>query len=292
MIFPVKQKTFRLATLLATLALFLISTTPVLTADDKKMTVEQLVASHLAAIGSDEARAAAKTRFATGSVKFISRIGNVGQLDGKGGIASTNPKVRYSMRFPAPDFPSEEMVFDGEKSATSFLPEGKRSNLAQFLDQHNVPLKEGLICGTLSTAWALFRLEELKPKLEYKGLGKVNGRQLHKVQYRQRKGSPDLKVMLYFDPQTFRHVRSEYQFQIGARMGLGPNDSNAVQESYYTLSEDFDDFRAVDALTLPHSYKLQLSISTSTGSRLYDYHLTVEQLSHKEVFNEQTFKLN
>ena len=193
------------------------------------------------------------------------------------------------MRFAAPEYPSEQMAFDGERTSTSFLTEGKRSNLSLFLDQQNLPLKEGLLCGTLSTSWALFRLEQQQPKLEYKGLSKVAGRQLHKVEYRQRKGSPDLKTTLYFDAQSFQHVRTEYRFQIGARMGLGPNDSNTVQESYYLLTEEFDDFRAVEGLTLPHSYKLQLSVNTSNGSVIYDWTLAVEQISHKETFDDNTF---
>ena len=252
------------------ISLLLFSTIPADTSagDDKKITIEQLLARHFESIGPAEARAAAPSRLVNGSVKLVSRIGSTGQITGRGALASLSPKLRYSMKFSAPDFPAEEMVFDGNKTATSFLPQGKRSNLSQFLDQHPAPLREGLIGGTLSTSWALFRTAELNPKLEYKGTAKVDGKALHKVAYRQRKGSPDLKIWLYFDPQTFRHVRTEYQFLIGARLGVGPNESNAVQESFYILSEDFDDFRPVDSLMLPHSYKMILSVSASTGSLL------------------------
>ena len=260
-------------------------------AEDKKITIEQLVSGHLESIGSAEARAASRTRFASGAVRLVGRLGSSGNLDGKGTIVSADTRLRYSMLFSAPDYPSEQMAFDGARASTGFLPKGARSNLALFLDQQNLPLKEGLICGTLSTSWALLRLEQLQPKLEYKGMSKIDGRQLHKVSYRQRKGSPDLKVTLYFDPSTFRHIRTEYRFQIGARLGLGPNDSNAVQESYYLLSEDFDDFRVVDGLTLPHKHKLQLSVNTSKGSVLYDWTLAIAEISHKETFDDQTFTI-
>jgi len=260
-------------------------------ADDKKIPIEQLVANHLASIGSAEARATAKTRVVVGAVKVVSRVGSSGTLDGKGAIASASPKLRYTMKFAAPYYPSEQMAFDGERTSTSFLPEGKRSNLSLFLDQQNLPLKEGLLCGTLSTSWALFRLDAQQPKLEYKGTSKIAGRQLHKVEYRQRKGSPALKVMLYFDPQTFQHVRTEYKFEIGARIGLGPNDSSSIQESYYLLTEDFEDFREFEGLTLPHKYKMQLSVNTSSGTIMYDWTLTVEQISHKEVFDDNMFTI-
>lgn len=291
MIASTKHIAFRILMGLAACFFIIFSSMRALPADDKKITVEQLVANHLTSIGSPEARAAAKTRFVGGSVKLVSRVGKAGNLEGKGGIASESPKLRYVMRFAAPDYPSEQMAFDGERTSTSFLPEGKRSNLALFLDQQNLPLKEGLLCGTLSTSWALFRLEQQQPKLDYKGMSKVDGRQLHKVEYRQRKGSPGLKITLYFDPQTFHHARTEYKFQIAARIGLGPNDSNTVQESYYLLTEDFDDFRVVDGLTLPHKYKMQLSVNTSNGSIIYDWTLAVEQVSHKETFDDQTFRI-
>jgi hypothetical protein len=195
------------------------------------------------------------------------------------------------MRFPAPEYPAEQMAYDGHKAMTGFLPQGKRSNLSMFLDQQTAPLQEGLLCGTLSTSWALFRTSELQPKLDYKGKTKVEGRELHRVSYRPRKGSADLRTTLYFDPSTMRHVRTEYQFEIGARIGTGPDNSNAVQESYYVLLEEFDDFRAVEGLTLPHRYRMQLSVNTSRGAIIYDWTMTVEEISHRETFDDQTFTL-
>jgi hypothetical protein len=260
--------------------------------DDQKLKIEELVSRHLEAIGSPDARSAAKTRVINGSVNLVSRLGRAGNLNGKGVLVSAGPKLRYTMRFPIPDYPAEWMLFDGTRAETSILPNGQRSNLSQFLSQQTAPLKEGLLGGVLTTAWALQRLDQLQPKLEYRGQKKVDGRPLHEVSYRQKKGSPDLKIALFFDPATFRHVRSEYKFQVGARLGVGPNDSTRIQESYYVLAEDFDDFVAVDGLMLPRKYKIQLSITTSAGSVLYDYVLQVDQLSHKEQFGDEVFKAN
>jgi len=41
----------------------------------------------------------------------------------------------------------------------------------------NVPLREGLLGGVLSAAWPLLRLAQQNPKLEYRGLKKMEGRQ-------------------------------------------------------------------------------------------------------------------
>ncbi|MEW6209878.1 MAG: hypothetical protein AB1631_16050 [Acidobacteriota bacterium] len=259
-------------------------------AQNKKLTPEELIANHIKAIGSREAIAASQTRAITGPVKLVRLIGTAAQLDGKGVMISAGPKYIFIMRFPTTEYPVEQMVFDGERSATGVLPQGQRSNLSQFLDQQNLPLREGLIGGTLSTAWALLRLEEKHPKLEYAGLKKIDGRLLHELRYRQRKGSSDLKVTLYFD-ETFHHVRTSYKFEIGARIGFGPNDSTTIQESYYTLSEDFDEFREVDGLLLPHYYRQRLSVQTSTGSTMIDWTLKVSEISHREKVDDQTFKL-
>jgi hypothetical protein len=275
-----------------TAVVFILCSFSLAAADDKKLTPEELLARHLESIGSKEAIAAVKTRALIGSVKALNRLGQAGEIIGKGVFLSESPKLIYSMKFPSTQYPSEQMAFDGSLSATGYLPEGKRSNLSLFLSQQTLPLTEGLLGGALSTSWSLLRLEQLKSRFDYRGIKKVNDRQLHVLNYRQRSGSPDLKVTLYFDVATFRHVKSEYKFTIPARIGVGANNSNLTQESYYLLIEEFDDFRAVDGLTLPHTYKMQLSISTSNGSLLMDWLLKVDAISHKEVFDEKSFKLN
>src|SRR5262249_45272554 len=111
---------------------------------------------------------------------------------------------------------------------------------------------------------------------------------------------------LFFDPETFRHVRTRYSFEIGARIGTREN-SNQNTESYYSLTEDFDDFRAVDGLTLPHKYKLQLSIQGTSGaavgspspaaqgaganpaSLLHDWTLTIKQIEHNTKIDDLIF---
>ena len=261
------------------------------TAQDKKLTADEVVARHLEALGSKEARSAVTRRIVSGPVKYVIRLGGGGFLDGGAVMISSGPKVRYTMKFANTEYPIEQMAFDGERSDGGFLPTGRRSNLSLFLEQQSLPLKEGLLGGVLSTAWPLGRIDQQQPRLEYRGLKKIEGRDMYSLGYRQRKGSSDLKVVLYFDSATFRHVRTEYKFEIGARLGEGPNDSTRIQESYYVLSEDFDDFRAVDGLTLPHKYRLQLSVNTSGGSLLRDWTLTVDQMSHKAAVDETVFKI-
>src|SRR5262245_39734406 len=257
-------------------------------AQDKKLTAEGLVSRHLESVGTAEARSKTSTRVASGGVKFVVRIGGAANVEGNTMMVSSGGKLRFGIKLPLNEYPGEDMAFDGAQAVTALLPQGGRSGLSAFLSSQNLPLREGLMGGTLSTAWPLLRLDQTQPKLDYRGLKKFDGRQLHEVGYRPRKGSGDLKVSLFFDPETFRHVRTRYNFEIGATIGTREN-SNQNTESYYTLTEDFDDFRAVDGLTLPHTYRMQFSLESRNGSSLHDWTVTIKQIEHNTKIDDPVF---
>jgi hypothetical protein len=275
-------------------------------AQNQKLKSEELVARHLDSVGTAEARSKASTRVASGETRFVVRLGGSANVDGQAMMVSSGAKLRFGIRLPLNDYPGEDMAFDGAKVATGLLPQGRRSQLSAFLSSQNLPLREGLIGGTLSTAWPLLRLDQTQPKLDYRGLKKVDGRQLHELSYRPRKGSGDLKVSLFFDPETFRHVRTRYSFEVGATIGTreSPNQNS---ESYYSLTEDFEDFRAVDGLTLPYKYKLQLSVQGNSAaavisapptvqglpnnpaSLLHDWTFTIKMIEHNTKIDDPVF---
>jgi hypothetical protein len=257
-------------------------------AQNKKLTAEELIARHLDSVGTAEARSKASTRVAAGETKFIARLGGSANVDGQAMMVSSGAKLRLGIKLPLNDYPGEDMAFDGAQAATGLLPQGRRSQLSAFFSSQNLPLREGLIGGTLSTAWPLLRMDQTQPKLDYRGLKKVDGRQLHEVGYRPRKGTGDLKVSIFFDPETFRHVKTRYNFEIGATIGTREN-SNQNTESYYTLTEDFDDFRAVDGLTLPHKYRMQFSAEGRNGSALSDWTVTINKIEHNTKIDDLIF---
>lgn len=263
----------------------------------KKLTAEELVSRHLDALGSKESRAAVTRRVVSGPVKHVIRLAGAGVLNGGAVMLSSGSRFRYTMKFPNPEYPKDEMVFDGERADTNILANGRRTSVGQFLTQQSLPLKEGLLGGVLSSAWALGRLEQLQPRLDYRGIKKIDGREMYSIGYRARKGSSDLKVNLYFDSASFRHLRTEYAFEIAAHLGNGPNDSIRNDETHFLLVEEFDDFRVVDGWTLPHKYKLQVEV-TGSGisfgggqSVLMDWTLTVDQVTHKAAVDEAVFKI-
>ena len=259
-------------------------------AQEKRIELPELISRHQEAIGTTAARNAIKSRFGAGTVKYVSRMGSSVNVEGTIGLVSLNPKLRYSIKFPSQQYPGEQLAFDGKHLDVGVLPAGRRTALGLVALQQDLPLKEGLLGGVLNTGWPLLK-DPITARLEYKGTKKIEGRLVHVVGYRAQKGTSDLKVTLYFDSETFRHVRSEYEFLIGARMGVGPNDSTKIPESRYFFSEDFDDFKTVDGLTLPHKCKLQLSVQASGTSLLTDWTLTFTQFAHNQPIEDNVFTL-
>src|SRR4030095_2815788 len=90
-----------------------------------------------------------------------------------------------------------------------------RSIFGEFLRTQDVAVKEGLLGGALSTSWPLLNLNERKPKISYEGLKTIDGKQLIDVRYKPKKNT-DMDIHLYFEPQTYHHVKSVYSMTIRA----------------------------------------------------------------------------
>ena len=258
---------------------------------DTKLTPAEVISKHLESIGPAEARARVQgTRIKGASVVSVKLCGE-GQVEGQALLASQGTANLINLKFESPAYPYELLRFDGKKFIAIPFKPGSRTCLAQFFQDNEVIFKEGLAGGILSESWPLLKVEEKNPKLEYSGLKKVGGRELHALKYGPRKGS-DMKIMLYFDPQTFQHVRTEYsqvvyaseQRRIGSGSGLpAPNQaaSNARIEAY----EEFSDFKVEGGLNLPHTYKFHLSIQSELRPALVDWVLSLTDFAFNVPFD-------
>lgn len=241
-----------------------------------KLAPEEVVSKHLAAIGTAEARSAATTFVILGDVKFSYKSTKSGTITGKVVLASEGEKTLIGMMYPNSDYPHERLGFDGQKLTTGFIKPGTRSALGSFFLTYQDLFKEGLIGGELMTGWSLRNLDARSPKLSYEGIKKVEGRDTHVISYMPRKGSP-LSIRLYFDAETFQHVRSDYERTIGARLGAGVDNSGSQRSTHYEMTEDFSDFRKEGALTLPHAYKLRLRLDNQVGTTEFEWNWALNQ---------------
>lgn len=233
-----------------------------------KITPEELVARHLDSIGTAEARAAFSNLVATGDASVIPRLGGSGRIDGGLRMTSAPDRCLIYMKFDNPNYPREGLLFDGDKADVAFIKPGQRSPLGQFLYTQDMPLKEGLIAGTLSRDWPLLNLEENNPRLKYRGLRKRDNEKYHELEYRARKGRTDLTIRLYFEQDTYRHVQTEYRMSIAAGMGSRPEESSQQSETRFKLVEEFSDFRQENGLTLPHQYVIHYDATGNSTLRI------------------------
>jgi hypothetical protein len=251
---------------------------------------EEVLAKHLESIGAADARGSVRTRVISGDCKFSFHARSSGQTEGKVVFASEGVKSLLGIAFPSPEYPQERIGFDGKNLTTGYLSPGIRSVLGNFLLTYNVIVREGLFGGTLSTAWPLLDLPARKSKVEYAGTKSINGRETHVLRYNPGKGS-EVSVKLYFDSVTFQHVRTEYERVINAVMGRTPEASSSQSASRYKMVEDFSDFKKEGGLTLPHEYKLQLSIIGQTACAQYEWTLRFTQFDFNQPIAPDSFNV-
>ena len=247
-----------------------------------KLTPDEILAKHLDSIGPASTRAAVRSRVLGGTSQVTFRSRGVAQGEGVAVLASDGAKSMVTMKFGSPQYPYEKIGFDGDKVTSYQVRPGEYSSLGSFARAAPEMFKEGLLGGTLSSAWPFLDPANKRARLEVGGTKKVNDRAAYEVKYVVRGGS-DLRISLFFDAETFQHVRTVYKKEMSAQMrgatgstqrggasavgggrSAGGNDrvgeaSAGQSNTIYELTEDFSDFKTEAGLTLPHTYKIHLA---------------------------------
>jgi hypothetical protein len=224
-----------------------------------ELTVEELLAKHLASIGAQEARTAARARMALGHCNDSKTA--------QATLACSPVLLSQGNSLRMFEETSVQFAFDGWNLSQTETMKREPSFFAAHFEE---AFDAGLVGGTLSTSWPLLDFDAHKTELKYEGLqapshfmsnlscSKVApsledigaGAVLHKVTFHPREKSWDMRAALYFEPGSFRHVQTVYIS--GKRM----------------FWEVFSDFREVDGLTLPYSWSLRSCACFETSSRV------------------------
>ncbi|HSE26349.1 MAG TPA: hypothetical protein VLB68_32075 [Pyrinomonadaceae bacterium] len=282
---PVNQLRFRILFLLG---LFHLA---VAICSAQKLTPEEVVAKHLESIGTAEARTAITSRVAQGSSDVTIRIGGHGHAVGGAVMASQGRMSLIGVIFGPQDYANEKAAFDGTKLTLGELTPGNRTRLGIFFRDHDFMFKEGLIGGTLSAAWPLLDLSVKNPKLKYAGIKKVNDRSLYVLEYEPRSGG-NLDIRLYFDSETFQHVRTEYERSFTAPTVTRPDKAARQKENRLKFIEEFSNFKVEHGLSLPHTYKMQLTIDSEGDPLLQDWVITLSQFVFNKNLDAKQFDVN
>jgi hypothetical protein len=258
----------------------------------EKLKAEDIVAKQLDSIGTPEARAALKSLSVEGTaaVKFL--MGGTGEAGGPFLLISTGHKFEFQTKFDIPTYPGEAFAFDGEKKSIGIITPGQRSNLEDFLYNNGEIVQEGLIGGTLNTAWPLYDWKDRKAKLDFDGLKKVDGKDLYRVRYEPRHGGGDLKIYLFFDPGDFRHVKTIYTEQIQPQMGTSPGFNSSGSLARLTLEENFGGYTKVGDLMLPTEWRLKYSQEgVGNGSSIIEYDMGASRIVPNADTTGRTFRV-
>jgi hypothetical protein len=285
------------------------------------MKPEEIVAKHLDSIGTAQARASAKSRVVEGTVNYKLLVGGAGDLDGKAVLVSQDQKLQFMMKLNNNLYRGEQFVYDGNKDQVALTTANHtRSSFGEFVRVQDAVLREGLMGGTLSTAWPLYDLNDRKAKLSYEGMKKVDGKDLYQIRYKPKK-STDADIYLYFDPETFHHVLTVYTIRIRAGLGsedpqlanavsaspdIGPGQSptNSIapetsetrtahqQETRYRLEERFDGYQAANGLTLPTKYTIHFSQELANGhTTVSEWMINTSQITNGDGVDPRNFEV-
>jgi len=259
---------------------------------------EDIVARHLDSIGTTKARAASKTRVVQGQAEFKIRVGGGGSgLPGTSGLVSDGRKSVLLVKLSNSDYRGEQFVTNGDKvRIASTTANHRRSSLGEFVYSQDQIVSEGLMGGTLTTAWALLNLDTNKPKLSYNGEKKIGGGEAYEIGYHSKK-KDDLTIHLYFDKDTYRHVATTYSLTLAS--GLAPiaggsdiTKSVMQKETRYTIEENFSDFKTAEGLTLPSKYVIHFTQELQNGTtQVYEWDIAADEFSNNVGLDPKNFEV-
>jgi hypothetical protein len=252
---------------------------------------DELVAKHLDAIGSPDARKNLKTRVVQGKATYRLLAGGSGAIDGKFVFASEGQKSNLLFKINANGYLGEQFICDGNKlSVAGTYSDKSRSDFGDFILGEDIGLRENLLGGAWSAGWPLLDLEGRKAKLRVEGTKSVGGRDLLVVRY-QPKRSTDLEIFMFFDPKTYQHVRTTYKASRSAGIGLDEIETARKQQTRYQIEERFSDFQTVDGLTLPTHYDLRFTEELDNGfTKSVEWEITALNILSNQSIDQRSFQ--
>jgi hypothetical protein len=256
----------------------------------QKLKPEEVIAKHLNSIATAENLSQIKTMTVVGDASVIHRSQSSAASQGRVVLASAGEKNLFGMNLNAIDYPTERFSFDGKKVKVAFVRPGARSILGNLILSNGAMLQESLFGGVLSTSWALLNLESNKAKVFFEGTKKIDGKETYVLSYTA-KGTNDFNVKLFFDKETFRHLRTEYQRVLSAGVGTAPDQSRLFSENRLSITEDFSDFKTEKNLTLPHSYKLNYSMTGQSVITQIEWKFNFTQFAFNQEYENKVFDI-
>jgi len=260
---------------------------------DKNLTVQEIFQRHLKSFGTADDVGQSANRLAVGTSDFrIISASTHGT--GTAQFASDGKNLALLSTYDLRDYRLDRIGLFSDKVTIPFMYQGHRSPLGTFLTNFDQTLSGKIFGGSIFSTWLGYSPGSELARFSVDGKKKLNGKDAWVVKYSPPGGLGNGSyIKLYFDAETFRHIRTEYRQKehdsgfngtgdprssIGSEPG-GLDTSMASNAS--TLTEDFDDFSADAAgIVLPHGYSISLEMDTYRGTFKYawKYHISEYKL--------------
>ena len=209
----------------------------------EKVDPAEVIAKNLDSIGKADVRTAPLLRSGQGTATLDVTSGGSGHMDGTMTVASMDGKFNFLMYFNAHDYVGDQFKFDGQKAFVADNTTTTRRNLGFFMYRHDVILKQGLWGSVWNTGWPLANLKDKNAVMRQEKNKKIDGKEMLVFSYEPKKMETEMRIHLYFEPDTGRHVRTVYEY-------YGPSANVPA----LTVTEEFRDFKEEHGLTLPHTW--------------------------------------
>ncbi len=263
----------------------------------QKMSAEDIIAKHLTSIGSDDAVKNSKLRLAIGGSEFVMPT-LAKTAHGRAVLASNGAELAFFSTFDLRDYTRERIGLFGNKVSIPMISVGRRSPLGTFLAIHDRLLTDRIFGSLVFSTWLFLQHDQFGGRLETEGKKKIGDRDVWVVKYSPKIGlsSSDSYIKLYFDAENYHHLRTVYRQK---ETDQGFHDTVAAAPTFgwtadmanngVTITEDFEDFRVENGLTLPHKYKIDLRIDGSTGTNSFGWIITIEEYRNMKEFPQDFF---
>jgi len=257
---------------------------------DNDPTVEEILKRHKASVGSASNKNQIANRIAIGKSEFDLTL-PAWHSEGKALFASDAENTMFVSSFDLAEYPFEKVGLFRGKIDIPFVTAGSRSPMGSYLLLNDNILSEKLFGGVISASWRMLDPAPIMERLRFAGRKKIAGREAFVIRYNARANtSADSGIDLYFDAKDYRHLRTVYRQKMPEkqfyRMGIFGNQEG---ENINTLTEDFDDFRAVGGLTLPHKYLIRLTLDGRSGTKDFRWTFKFDEYRIGQNFGEDFF---
>jgi len=278
--------TFRGLFFLLTIAFF--GALPVIAQD---LTADAIIAKHLDSIGPKEKRDEVKNRIALGTSSFESKL-PAKKTGGKALIASDASNLYFLASLASKEYPFEKIGYFNSKISLPFVIAGARSPLGAFLADHEKILSDGLFGGSISNNWILLNWQKGRGVVKATGTKKIDGKRAYGVEYFPKwVGTTEFSIRMYFDAETFQHVRTEYIHKISPKEDtfgqLGRQGGTEI-----SMTEKFADFRDEGGLILPHSYTVDYVTQSNSGTGEFIWGITIAQYRYNQNLASDFFSFD